>query len=208
MITNRMAMESQATPARLADGTFAGPAWIRSAAVDPLHIPVAAGALLLLLSGVQKVLRPLLTHRVLRIAGLPSHPSAVRVLGVIELAVGMGTLLSGSWWWPAALGALYAAFAAFVVLALWRNAPLSSCGCFGAAETPPTPLHAGINAAIAAVALLAATDPPDAPLEVVTDGGASAVGFVGGSLFVASVVYAALTQRFGSRATRSHPGPH
>jgi hypothetical protein len=176
--------------------------------VDPLHVPLAAGALLLLLSGVQKLLHPLLAHRALRLTGLPSHPRAVRALGAAELVVGTGTLLLASRWWPAALAALYAGFAAFVVLALWRNTPLSSCGCFGAAETPPTPLHAGINAAIAAVALLAATDPPDAPIEVVTDGGASAVGFAAGSLFVASVVYAALTQRFGSRATRSRPGPH
>jgi hypothetical protein len=54
---------------------------------------------------------------------------------------------------PAGLVALsYLGFAAFVGLALRRGSPVSSCGCFGRADSPPTVSHAALNLAAAATA--------------------------------------------------------
>src|SRR4051812_22474688 len=136
--------------------------------MDALDVPLAAAALLLVPSGVAKLRRPADTERALRAVRLPGGATRVRVLGAGELVVGLGVVLDGARpGWSVALGALYAGFAAFVLLALWRRAPLTSCGCFGAAGVTPTPLHAGVDAGLAAVALLTALDPRSSPLDIV-----------------------------------------
>ncbi len=65
------------------------------------------------------------------------------------------------WRWPwrpwsfpgpltgALVAAAYAGFAVFVLVALRRGWALSSCGCFGRPDTPPTPAHAVLNAGAA-----------------------------------------------------------
>jgi hypothetical protein len=174
--------------------------------VDALHVPLVAGAVLLVPAGVTKLTRPLTAHRALRLAGLPSHVAFVRVLGAFELIVAFGVVASAAWPWPAALGLLYAGFGAFVVLALYRHAPIASCGCFGAADPPPTAAHAGIDAALSAVGFIAAIDGVRAPLDVLRDGGADAAIIAMGGAIVAAAVYA-LFRFGGSRALRSHPRP-
>ena len=52
------------------------------------------------------------------------------------------------------MAALYAVLAGFAVRLLRTAAPVASCGCFGA-DAPPSRLHAGFDAAAAAVAALA-----------------------------------------------------
>ena len=47
----------------------------------------------------------------------------------------------------------YAGFAVFILVALRRGWALSSCGCFGRPDTPPTPAHAVLNAGAAASAV-------------------------------------------------------
>ena len=46
----------------------------------------------------------------------------------------------------------YLAFAGFVVVALRSGAPISSCGCFGKVDTPPSLVHVVIDLVLAAVA--------------------------------------------------------
>ncbi|HEV8296069.1 MAG TPA: MauE/DoxX family redox-associated membrane protein [Acidimicrobiales bacterium] len=174
--------------------------------MDPLHVPLVAGAVLLVPAGVTKLVRPSGAYRAMRLAGVASHVGLVRILGAVELTVAFGVISSAAWAWSAALGALYAGFGAFVVLALWRHAPIASCGCFGAADPPPTAAHAGVDAALSAVGLLAAIDGVRAPLDVVRDGGTHAVIIAAGGAAVAAAVYA-LFRFGGSRAARSRPRP-
>ena len=114
--------------------------------VPPITAPYLAAALLLGLAGVSKIARPGDTARALRVAGIPASRAWVRAGAVGELAVGVAALVVPG----AATGALvagcYAAFTVFVVLALRRRWPLSSCGCFGKPDTPPTGSHAALNA--------------------------------------------------------------
>ena len=50
----------------------------------------------------------------------------------------------------------YLLFAAFVVVALRSGAPISSCGCFGKADTPPSVVHVVLDLLFAGVATAAA----------------------------------------------------
>lgn len=116
-------------------------------------------ALVLVVSGAQKVARPLPAAQAMGAAGLPvparAHRLAGTALGVVEAATGLAVFA-----WPHAaaaawLAAFYVALAGFVLLLRSRDAT-ASCGCFGASNTPPTVLHAVLNVAAATVAVGAA----------------------------------------------------
>ena len=47
----------------------------------------------------------------------------------------------------------YLAFAGFVIVALRSGAPISSCGCFGKVDTPPSVVHVVLDVAFAGVAV-------------------------------------------------------
>lgn len=114
--------------------------------------PFAAAAALLLVGGALKVVRPDETAIALRQAGLGVGRHGVRLAATGEAVLAATALATG---WPAAVVAVatsYAGFAAFVAWALVRRLPLASCGCLGAIDTPPTPLHVALNLAAAGVA--------------------------------------------------------
>lgn len=123
----------------------AGPAW--------------AALTLLVIAGAPKVLRPYDTMRALRLAGLRVPHIVVRGFGLLETVIAVVAMLTGNpvLLWAAALS--YAGFAVFVLWALRRDTPLSSCGCFGKADTPPTALHLVLVAAFAVVLVVAALQP-------------------------------------------------
>jgi len=50
----------------------------------------------------------------------------------------------------------YAVFAAVVLVALRSSRPISSCGCLGKVDTPPSWVHVSIDIAAAGVAITAA----------------------------------------------------
>lgn len=117
---------------------------------------VAAG--LLVASGLGKLVRPAPARTALRSAGLPDAGWAVVVLGLAEIAAGVTAL-----WRPgpvtgAAVGVLYAAFAAFLVRLL-RRGTASTCGCVGAADAPPSALHVALDLVAVAVAAAVAVWP-------------------------------------------------
>jgi hypothetical protein len=125
-------------------------------------VPAWAGCylgacVLLVAAGLAKVRRPAGTALALQQAGLPVPEWAVRAGAAAEVAVGCWALTASR---PAAglVAASYVGFAGFVVVALRRGSPVSSCGCFGgstgagAADSPPTRTHAVLDLAAAAVA--------------------------------------------------------
>ena len=130
-------------------------------AVHAVHLPVLAGAWLLVGSGLFKTWRPAPTARAVRTVlrgRAVIDPALARALGLFELVVGVGVLASP---WAVAVwvqSGMYAMFAGFVVLALATGAPLQSCGCFGAADTPPSLIHVALDSTIASLGVAAVTD--------------------------------------------------
>ncbi|GAB7193211.1 hypothetical protein NUM3379_39200 [Kineococcus sp. NUM-3379] len=114
-----------------------------------LLVPYLAGSLLLLGAGWAKLRRPDGTARALRTQGLPSSRPLVRLLGAAEAVLALAALAGVP---GAAVGTAvaYAAFTGFVLLALLRGRPLSSCGCFGEPDLPPTATHVAVTSLFAA----------------------------------------------------------
>ena len=121
--------------------------------------PFAIAATLLAAGGVLKALRPGDTAHALRTLGLPGSTVLVRLGGLFEAAVGVAALAVGDRTSAVLVAVSYLAFTAFVVLALARDAPISSCGCFGKVDTPPSRVHVGINLAAVAAAAAVAVSP-------------------------------------------------
>lgn len=127
--------------------------------VSILAGPFTAGAVLLALGGALKARNPAPAVGALRGLGLPTWAPLVRVLAAVELGVGMAALALDSRVTAGAVAISYLAFAGFALLALRRGAMISSCGCFGRADAPPTASHVVINLAAGAVAAGVAADP-------------------------------------------------
>lgn len=106
---------------------------------------VLALMVLLVAAGVGKVYRPIPTAGALRLAGLPSSMILVRLLGAVEIGVGVGGIVTGGPIAALSGAVLYGSFALFVIYALRRRLPLASCGCLGATETPPSVTHVVVN---------------------------------------------------------------
>lgn len=106
-----------------------------------LAAPVWAGLALLVIAGAPKIVRPLDLMRALRLAGLRVPHVLVRAFGAAEVLIGVVGLATGNRVALALAAISYLGFAGFVAMALARKTPLSSCGCFGKTDTPPTRLH-------------------------------------------------------------------
>ncbi len=123
--------------------------------------PFAIAAALLAIGGALKAVRPGDTAHAIGVVGLrlPSFLStrtAVRVGGLAEVIVGIGALVTGGAAFAVLVAVSYLAFAGFVVVALRSGKPISSCGCFGKVDTPPSSVHVVLDLAFAAVAVAAA----------------------------------------------------
>lgn len=128
--------------------------------MNALGGPAVASAILLAIGGTSKLLRPANTSHALRGLRLPAAPFGVRVLAVAEMGVAVGALAGGGRLaWLLVAGA-YLGFAGFVVFALLRGGALSSCGCFGAPDTPPTAVHVLVTVSASVVACATAFHPP------------------------------------------------
>ena len=122
-----------------------------------LAAPFVASAALLVAAGVPKVADPLPLVRAVRAAGLPLGPAAVRALAAAEVVVGLWAIAVPSRVPALPVGAAYLVFTVFVAHTLRRGGFLTSCGCFGKADTPPTRSHLAVTgaAAVAAAAVVA-----------------------------------------------------
>lgn len=114
--------------------------------------PFIVAAALLGAGGASKLVRPGNTARALGEMGLPKSPTLVRVGAGAELAIAAAALVGAGRPAAALVSASYVAFAAVVAVALRRSLPLSTCGCFGVTDTPPTAVHLALNVAAAGAA--------------------------------------------------------
>jgi len=74
----------------------------------------------------------------------------VRAVAGLEAMVGIAGITIKGPIAPLAVAASYACFAAFLAVALGRGWALSSCGCFGEPDTPPSTLHVTVDVLLAA----------------------------------------------------------
>lgn len=156
--------------------------------------PFAAFALLLAIAGTAKAIKPLPTSRALRAANLPSSANVVGLLGAGEALLAVVALfVAGPV--PAALIAIsYASFAAFIAYAKVRGIAISSCGCFGKPDTPPTLAHLVVNAAAAVIAIIGAAAPGRSPLGQVAHSPGAGVPLAMLMLLTATLSYLALAE--------------
>jgi hypothetical protein len=150
-------------------------------------VPFLAAAIVLAGAGAAKLARPTDTAKALRDAGMPLGRRAVRVGAAGEIAVAVATLLWSSPIGAALVALSYTSFAVWVVTALRRGWALSSCGCFGKPDTPPTRAHAALDAAAALCALVWAVESPGSLRSVV-----ASTAWHGAAIVVVSVVVAGL----------------
>jgi len=114
--------------------------------------PFTIATVVLALGGAFKALEAADTAHALGALGLPTSRTLVRAGGVLEAILAVGALVTGNPALAALVAASYALFAVVVAAALRSGKPISSCGCFGKVDTPPSALHVVLNVAAAGVA--------------------------------------------------------
>ncbi len=127
--------------------------------------PFLAASAVLAAAGVAKLWRPDYTARALQMTGLHLAGrrvgrNAVRAGAGVETAIGVLAIALPGPVTGALVAATYSAFALFVLVALDRGWPLSSCGCFGRPDSKPGYPHAALNAGAAVAAAWWALDAP------------------------------------------------
>jgi len=145
-------------------------------------------AALLLVSGGAKLADPASTSGALRVAGLVSGSGVVYTLAVAEIATGAFSLLSGGALAGWGMAALYGGFGLFVAFALRRRIPISSCGCFGKVDTPPSIVHLFLNGAGLASGVWAALSLSPSLVSVLSDQPLAGLPYLA---FLAAGTYAA-----------------
>jgi hypothetical protein len=124
---------------------------------------------LLVLAGVAKAARPDDTARALvllfpgRTSRVPSFSltrRAIRIGALMEAALGACALVFPRPVTAALVAVSYTLFLFTVVYARRRGGPLSTCGCFGRPDTPPTALHVVLNVIFVVTAVSVAVRPP------------------------------------------------
>lgn len=169
------------------------------ALAGPLHLL----ALVVVVSGFQKVFSPQPAADAMADAGLPvpfrGRAASGAALGVVEAGIGIVAIAVPTWWAAAVLAAFYLALAGFVVR-LRATDGTAGCGCFGSSSTPPGRIHVALNLASAATAAaIALAGVPDI-VEVFDAGTSIAVPYLGllaigaGLLLVAPTVIAEIEQ--------------
>lgn len=141
---------------------------------------LSIASLVMVAAGAAKVVRPGPTAIALRSSGIPAPELFVRVFALIELVVACDTLVEPALWSRLMLTFSYLAFAVFVGVALARDTPLASCGCFGEPDTPPTFAHLFVNLGLAACGFVAIGQAAPSPGQVVVDSpGAGSLAAIG-----------------------------
>jgi uncharacterized membrane protein YphA (DoxX/SURF4 family) len=167
--------------------------------------PFAVASVLLLVGGAAKARHPDDTARAIRALGLPSPAVLVRLFALGEMVIGAAALLVGGRVAALLVAASYIGFSAFVALAMLRGGVLSSCGCFGSTDTPPTIVHLLVTLGLAAVSLVTAADPVGPLLDGLRGQPLAGLPFVlltGCSVWLAYAALALLPRASWSAATR------
>ena len=114
-------------------------------AVSVLAGPFVIASALLALGGAFKAIDPDDTAHALRSAEAAARRAPRARGGAAEVVIGVGALAVGGPVFAALVALSYLAFAGFVVVALRAGSPISSCGCFGKVDTPPSSIHVVID---------------------------------------------------------------
>jgi hypothetical protein len=117
---------------------------------------LGAAGLVLVVAGGAKVADPSGAVGALGALGVRVGPGLVRAGAVVEAALGALAITVGGAVIAVLVGCSYIGFTAFVVVALVRGTPISSCGCLGRADTPPGIRHVVIDTTAATGAFLTA----------------------------------------------------
>ena len=159
----------------------------------PTTGPLLVAAVLLVLAGAPKVVDPALAVGALRSVGARVPPVAVRAMGAVEAALGLATLLIGGRVLAGLVAASYAGFTAFLVVALRRGGAVSSCGCVGREDTPPTVSHVVVTAGLTVAAALAAGLGADGLTDLEWNVNAAALlAFTGFAIWLCWLIFTAL----------------
>jgi len=132
---------------------------------------------LLVAAGVAKGIAPQAAAGALRGMRLPSSTLLVRLLGLGEVAIGL-SVLTGTALASAGMAFAYGGFAVFVAIALYKDLPIGSCGCFGKDDTPPTWVHVTFNVVGTGVAFATFANPIGSPAGWSADLGALTIPYV------------------------------
>lgn len=176
--------------------------------MDAITALYASAAVVLVIAGAAKVVRPATTAALMEMLGAVLRTSVpgtllARALGLAEITLGITTLLTDVAAFRVVVGVLYVVFALAVRRAISVGA--TSCGCFGRVDAPPTWLHVFGNLALAACSFGAVAG--RSPLEVMEEQPAAGVGFVAAVGVLAGLELVAFTAlpgaRKSARVTRS-----
>lgn len=171
--------------------------------MDAATVVYASAAVLLVIAGMAKVVRPATTAALLDDLGVPVLGAIDRTrmtyaLGCFEVGLGVLALVSEVNAVAAIVGVTYVVFAGAVVQAMRIGA--GSCGCFGRVDAPPSWWHVGGNLVLGVASLLAVS--ARTPLEVM-DGqplaGAGFVVLVGVLAGLEVIVFTAVPEALASR---------
>lgn len=127
---------------------------------DLVSAPFLIAAGLLVVAGVAKLRQPHGALRVLEALRLPARTTGVRLLGLVEVAVGAAAFASGARWSALVLASMFGLFALVGLWLVVARVDVPSCGCLGALDTPPSLLHVVLCVLAGAAAVLAALADP------------------------------------------------
>lgn len=160
---------------------------------------VSVAALVMLVAGLAKVIEPDPARDALGVLGVSAPALLVQIAAGVEVLVALAALLLSGPIPALVVGASYLAFAGFVAL-LRRDPDAGSCGCFGAAEEPPSLRHVVVNVVIGLGCLAAGASGALSTLSLLRENWAR------GALFVVLSVAAAWLVGLVLRSTRWSSG--
>jgi hypothetical protein len=183
-----------------------------------LYLTAAA---LLVVAGIAKAVRPdetaralndLVWTRALSVMTPPRMRMLIRGAAILEATLGFVAIVFPRPVTAGLVATSYALFAGVVLYARSRGGALSSCGCFGRADTPATSLHALVDLVFAAACIAVAASTPSSGSLVTLLGRQPAAGvpliFVSAvGLYMAYLVLAVLPAMEGARRLVRRPGP-
>lgn len=158
---------------------------------------VWAGALLLAAAGLAKVFRPGPTGKAIRGATVPGaaflgSSGMVRLLGLVEVLVGLTVLGVGGPIPAALLAASYLVLTVVAVIMI-KRAPTTECGCFGASAEPVSRWHIAVNAGYTLVAVAAVAWPQNGVADELKSTGAEVVPLLGLAVLLGWLSYQLMT---------------
>jgi hypothetical protein len=153
-------------------------------------LAVVAGVLAV--GGLAKLTGPEATVPMLQALGLPANRSVARMLGTVEVVVGVAAVLFGGRILAAGVAVLFAAFTV-AVLRVRAGGGAVSCGCFGRSSAPPTLVHVAVDALAAAIALVAVVVDPPGQIDHVGETPAGGIPLVGLTVLAVWLTVALLT---------------